>query len=156
MVGFVEEIHASRLLKKKKKKTWGIEQKNPGEVLCRLCIYLIFTLLIFSPTNKTLPVDGKYVCIIFLSSVGHKRFCYITNDPKISLDNKTKLHVKHICPGSASLCCDSGTIVDGGLTVMQAFKSYKKSKKGMASYPLTLHHLTDVTNHFLSYLISQT
>lgn len=39
---------------------------------------------------------------------------------------------------------------------MQAFKSYKKSKKGMARYPLTLHHLTDVTNHFLSCLISQT
>lgn len=40
-------------------------------------------------------------------------------------------------------------LFDGGLTLMQAFKSYKKSKKGMARYPLTLHHLTDVTNHFL-------
>lgn len=56
----------------------------------RLYICFISSLVIFPPNSKALPVDDKYICIIFLIQVGYKAFCYITKDPNISLAYKTK------------------------------------------------------------------
>lgn len=119
------------------RKYLDIEQKNEQLVKCILYIYFIFTGVIFSPTTNTLPINCKDISIFFLNQVENKRFCCITNNPKISLGNKTK-SILCMCntrvlgwARDLYLCCYSGA---------DCSRLYK-SKKVMAGYTLTLHHL---------------